>query len=195
MFVSRGSPAAGMTTVTVHPLPLPAYPPVRVGANVHVSPGCDTQPSCPVGRMIGSDASATLASISAPNSAPNSTTVFMKNLPIVDPKTTTPRSLPVARGVVPENGGLKPGASTLAYIVLQRRQAVVPLAADRGHPRDRLAERRGGGGEAPLAPRALGAHEAGLLEHAEVLGHRLAGDREVGGDLRGGRGLAGHVLH
>src|SRR3954468_3690108 len=98
MFVSRGSPAAGMTTVTVHPLPLPAYPPVRVGANVHVSPGCDTQPSCPVGRMIGSDASATLASVSAPNSAPNSTTAFMKNLPIVDPDHDTAIPARRARG-------------------------------------------------------------------------------------------------
>ena len=80
----------------------------------------------------------------------------------------------------------RPGPGELP---LERGQPVVPLASDLGHPGQGLGHRGGGGAVEHLPPRAAGGHEAGPGQRAQVLLHRLAGDRQVARKI-GGAGLA-----
>ena len=71
-----------------------------------------------------------------------------------------------------------------------RREPVVPLRADRGHPRDGVRQRRRRDPVADLAARALAVEQAGVGQGVEVLEHGLAGDRQLGGELGcGGLGV------
>ena len=75
---------------------------------------------------------------------------------------------------------------TSAHGALEARQARVPLRAELGHPRDRVAEWLGRRGVARLAAGAARLDEPGAGKDAEVLRDGLARDGERGGQL--GRG-------
>ena len=62
-------------------------------------------------------------------------------------------------------------------------QPLVPLRADRGHPVDRLGERRRGERVARLAPLAASRHQAGAGQRVQVLGHGLARHRQFAGQM------------
>ena len=64
-------------------------------------------------------------------------------------------------------------------------EAVVPGRAGPAQPRFGVPQRRQLGGEAGLAPRPLVDHQTRLAEDRQVLGHRLAADRQLGGHLGG----------
>ena len=70
----------------------------------------------------------------------------------------------------------------------QPSEAVVPGLSRAGEPRTGLDEGTGRGGEVRLPAVTGMGDQASALEHAEVLGHRLAGDRQGGGQLCGREG-------
>ena len=70
----------------------------------------------------------------------------------------------------------------------QPREPLVPLAADLGHPADGVRQRRRRELVADLAAGPLAVEQAGVGQRVEVLEHGLAGDRQLRGELRGGRG-------
>jgi hypothetical protein len=73
---------------------------------------------------------------------------------------------------------------------VERRQALVPLAADAFHPRDRVGERARRQAVPRLAARASRVHQSGFAQRRQVLGDGLPCDGEVPRELRRRGGAA-----
>src|SRR5215217_2417092 len=70
---------------------------------------------------------------------------------------------------------------------LQRREPLIPLGADVGHPRERIRHRLRRRAVEHLAARAPGRDEAGVRQRAEVLLDRLTRDGQLAGEIGGAR--------
>ena len=99
------------------------------------------------------------------------------------PTSPAPCSCAGGVGARPAPSGSSPSTSPLGA---QAAEAAVPAAAGVEQPADGVGQALRRGHVAHLAAVALGHHEAGVGEHAQVLDDRLAGRREVVGE-RGGR--------
>src|SRR4051794_30598126 len=91
-----------------------------------------------------------------------------------------PLAAPVTRAA-----GMPPGLP--AGPLGQTCQSPVPARAHVGHPAHGVGQRRRGEPVVRLAAHPLRLDQAGPLQRGEVLGHRLAGDRQLAGEPGGGQ--------
>src|SRR5919106_5142081 len=79
--------------------------------------------------------------------------------------------------------GRKPRGLTVAQVLLQGREALVPLGPQCRHPRHRCTHGRGSEAVATLATGAFGVDEAGVSEGREMFDHRLTAHRQSVGEF------------